>query len=100
MKSVLIPPPMVVQPQGHINAVTAHEWQHKLKQAMISPYISGLLLDLGHVDSLDSAGLMVLVETLQIGKNLGRTLRLRRVSRSIKMILELSQLDKVFEIID
>ncbi len=55
---------------------------------------------MGQVESIDSAGLMVLVSALSMAQRLNKRLSLCSVSHSVRMIFELTQLDKVFEIFD
>jgi anti-sigma B factor antagonist len=55
-------------------------------------------VDLEQVESLDSAGLMALVSGVKLAQRLGLSLSLSSVSPTLKIIFELTQLDKVFEI--
>jgi anti-anti-sigma factor len=49
---------------------------------------------------LDSAGLIALVAALQRSRMLGKQLYLCSVPPGIRMIFELTQLDRVFEILE
>lgn len=88
----------VVRPQGHINAANAPEFGRQLTAAMSSDRKAVVLVDMEQVESLDSAGLMVLVSALTQAQTQNQRFGLCCVSPSIRIIFELTQLDRVFEI--
>ncbi len=90
----------VVSPQGSLNANNALEFERNLTQALTQNAKSILLVDLKAIESIDSSGLMALVSALKLAQDLGRRLVLGAVSPSVKIILEVTQLDKVFEIFE
>lgn len=90
----------VVQPAGHINAANAAEFQAMLMSAVSASQAAGLLVDMGQVESLDSAGLIALVSTLTQAQQLDKRFGLCHLSPSIRIIFELTQLDRVFEIVE
>ncbi|NEP11639.1 MAG: STAS domain-containing protein [Symploca sp. SIO1A3] len=90
----------IIQPSGHVNASNAGEFQLQLTKAMVSEEHSVLLVDMHQVESLDSAGLMALVSVLSLAQSLQRRFSLCCVAPSIRIIFELTQLDKAFEIFD
>ncbi|MDF0553956.1 STAS domain-containing protein [Kamptonema sp. UHCC 0994] len=101
MQTVLVKPPIkVIQPEGRINASNAPEFEYQLTAAVLSPENDCLLVDLGKVDFLDSAGLMILVSGFNLSKRLNRRFTLCSVLPSVMMIFELTQLDRVFEIFE
>lgn len=101
MQTTLVRPQFaVIQPKGHVNAGVAAEFQHKLATALSSQLHSGLLVDLSQVESLDSAGLMALVSALRLAQKTGKQFSLCSVSPAIRIIFELTQLDRVFEIFE
>jgi anti-sigma B factor antagonist len=101
MQSVLVRPQAVtIRPQGHINAANAVEFQHQLAIAVTSQQNTALLVDMSQVESLDSAGLMALVAALRLAHTTNRRFSLCSVSAPIRIIFELTQLDRVFEIFD
>jgi anti-anti-sigma factor len=59
-----------------------------------------LLVDMSQVESLDSAGLLALVSTLTLAQQIDKQFALCHVSASIRIIFELTQLDRVFEIFE
>lgn len=89
----------ILQPTGHINAANASEFQTQLSKAVASDP-EAVLIDMQRVESLDSAGLMVLVSSLSLAQSLKRRLSLCSVAPSIRIIFELTQLDAAFEIFD
>lgn len=89
----------ILQPTGHINAANASEFQNQLSKAVASDP-EAVLIDMQRVESLDSAGLMVLVSSLSLAQSLKRRLSLCSVAPSIRIIFELTQLDAAFEIFD
>lgn len=90
----------IIQPSGHLNASNAVEFQLQLTAAMMSEEHSVLLVDMHQVESLDSAGLMALVSALSLAQRLQCRFTLCCVAPSIRIIFELTQLDKAFEIFD
>lgn len=101
MQSTLIRPSVaLVQPSGHVNAANAVEFQRQLTAAITCDESSMLLVDMEQVESLDSAGLMALVSALRQAHHLGRRFSLCSVSAAIRIIFELTELDKAFEIFE
>lgn len=101
METVLTPLSVqVLRPQGYLNAVTAPEFQDQLTRALAVPGSEAVLVDFEQVESLDSAGLMVLVSGLRLANSLQRRFSLCAVSPSIRIIFELSRLDQVFEMFE
>lgn len=88
----------VIRPQGCLNATNAWELERDLTTALAQDGNTILLVDLASVESIDSAGLMVLVSALKLAGRLGRSFRVGSVSPAIRIIFELTQLDRVFEI--
>ena len=78
------------------SALQLHCW---LQAAVLAEQNSGLVVDLGQAESIDSANLMALVSALKFARGLGKQLALCSVSPAIYMILEMTQLDRVFEIV-
>lgn len=89
----------IIQPSGHINASNASEFQRQLTSAVASQQ-NAVLVDMHRVESLDSAGLMGLVSALSLAQNLKRRFSICCIAPSIKIIFELTQLDRAFEIFE
>lgn len=91
---------VVIRLQGCLNATKALDFEQQLTTAIEQRHCSILLVDLKQVESLDSAGLMALIAALKKAQSLGRRLSLCCVSPTIKLIFELTQLDRAFEIFE
>jgi anti-sigma B factor antagonist len=89
-----------IQPQHSLNAINALDFERDLTIALSHDYCSTLLVDLEQVESIDSAGLMALVSGVKLAQCLGKRLRLCSVSPQLKIIFEITQLDKIFEMND
>jgi anti-sigma B factor antagonist len=99
MQAVLDYPKItVISPQGCLSAKNALEVETNLTKALAQDGVSILLVNLEYVESLDSAGLMALVSALKLAQKLGRRLSLCSLSPSLKIIFELTQVDRIFEI--
>jgi anti-sigma B factor antagonist len=90
----------VIQPDGHINATNAAELQQQLLATVSAQEHASLLVDMSKVESLDSAGLMAFVSALTLAQRLNKRFSLFGVSPSVRIVFELTQLDRVFEIFD
>lgn len=101
MQNVLVrPQAAMICPSGCLNAAVATEFQAQLTAGILSEHHSAVVVDLSQVEALDSAGLMVLVSALRLAQRRGKCLSLCSVSTSIRIIFELTQLDRVFEIFE
>lgn len=90
----------VVSPTGDISADNAEVLQRQLAETVTAIEQSHLFVDMTGVKSLDSAGLMVFVSTLTLAQQLGKQLTLFGVCPAVRIVFELTQLDRVFEILD
>jgi len=88
----------IIKPNGSLTAMNSSELQSKLTQALKQPQTESLLLDMENIDFLDSAGLMSLVRVLQLAIALGKNFSLCALSPSVKIIFEVTQLEKSFTI--
>lgn len=101
MQTLLVHKPItVIRPLDHLNAATAGAFTEQLTTTISAPGVEAVLVDVGAVTFIDSAGLMALISGLRQAKKMGRRFSLCSVTAGIKMILELSQLDRVFEIFE
>lgn len=99
MQAILNNPKItIVRPQGSLNAVNGLKLEEELSIALNQTKSTIVLIDLKEVDLIDTAGLMTLVSALRKAKQLEQRLRLCSVSPSHRIIFELTQLDRVFEI--
>lgn len=90
----------IFQAQGSLNASNAHDFQSSLMQKIQSERADGLFVDMSQVESLDSAGLISLVSALKHARQLQKRLCLCSVPPAIRIVFELTQLDRAFEMVD
>lgn len=90
----------VIRPQGGLNTSNVIEFQEQMTTAVAQKGQTIVLVDMEQVESLDSDGLMALVYGLRLAQTLEQRFSLCSVSPSIRIILELTQLDRVFEIFE
>ena len=101
MQTMIVKPQVTVFPaKGYVNAANAGGFQRQLTTAVAAPDVSILLLDMEQVEYIDSAGLMTLVSALNLAGSLGRRFSICSVSPAVRMIFELTQLDRVFEVFE
>ncbi len=98
--TIAYPEVTVVCPHGAVNASNAVDFQQEMARAIAQNKKSNVLVNLEQVESLDSAGLMALVSSLRLAQSLGSQFSLCGVSPSIRIIFEVTQLDRVFEIFE
>lgn len=89
----------IIQPSGHINAANASEFQNQLTSAVTATQ-QPVLVDMNRVESLDSAALMSLITAFRLAQSLDRRFGICSVPATVRIIFELTQLDKAFEIFD
>ena len=90
----------IFQAQGSLNASNAQDFQGSLMRQIQSDRASGLFVDMSQVESLDSAGLISLVSALKHARQLQKRLCLCSVPPAIRIVFELTQLDRAFEMVD
>lgn len=95
--TIALPKVTIICPHGAINAVNAGDFQQRMVKALTQDEEANVLVNLEQVESLDSAGLMALVSSLKLAQSLNRRFSLCCVSPSIRIIFELTQLERVFE---
>ncbi|NHC37059.1 STAS domain-containing protein [Scytonema millei] len=100
MQTMTAPRATVIRPNGHFNAANAADFQRYLTAEVTQATQDCIVVNLEQVESMDSAGLMVLVHGLRVAQSLGKSFHLCSVAPSIRIIFELTQLDSVFEILD
>ncbi|NEP17486.1 MAG: STAS domain-containing protein [Leptolyngbya sp. SIO4C1] len=86
----------VIRPLGAITAASADKFTQELVSAISSETAAELMVDMSEVDTLDSAGLVSLMSALKTAQSLSKQLSLCSVPPSIRIVFELTQLDRVF----
>jgi anti-anti-sigma factor len=90
---------IVIQPQSRLDGPGGQVLMQQLK-GLIQDHHQLWIIDMTHVSFIDSAGLGVLVNALKSARNQGCQLVLCNLSATVKLILEITQLDRVFEVFD
>lgn len=88
----------LIQPTGNVHAANAVDFQEHLHHSVSTQDHLVFVVDMSFVEFLDSAGLMALVSSRSLAQRLGKRFILCSLQPTIKMILELTQLDQIFEI--
>jgi anti-sigma B factor antagonist len=88
----------LVRAQGDVNASNANALEAQIHQAVKSE-ATAILVDMSQVESFDSAGLMALVSSLSLAQSLDKRLSLCSMPANVRIMLEVTQLDRVFEIL-
>jgi len=89
-----------LQPSGYVTAANVSDFQETLAVAVNSKEHSVFLVDMHQVEFLDSAGLMALVTAFRQAQSLGKRFSLCSLPPSVRIIFELTQLDRAFEIFE
>jgi anti-sigma B factor antagonist len=87
----------VLKMSGSFDIYTAgevREWIEKSTEK--SP--ANIVVDMEEVDFIDSTGLATLVQGLKHAREMDGDIRLSGVQQPVRMVFELTRLDKVFEI--
>ena len=90
---------IVIQPQSRLDEQGGRALMQQL-MSIIQEHHQLWILDMTHVSFIDSSGLGILVSALKSARNKGCKLLLCNLSATAKLILEITQLDQVFEIFD
>ncbi len=88
----------VLQPCQTLNAETVVDFQASLVDVIASDEYSLILIDMSQIDVLDRNALMALVSAQTLARNHQQTLGLCCLSPAARIVLEVTQLDQVFEI--
>jgi anti-sigma B factor antagonist len=89
----------VIRPHGRLNMVTAPS----LKEIVTTAIETGtprIIIDLADVDFMDSSGLGALVSVLKSARQAGGDLRISSPSDQVRMVLTLTNLDRVLALYD
>ncbi|MFN5516474.1 MAG: STAS domain-containing protein [Cyanobacteriota bacterium] len=84
----------VYSAQGLWTAANAPDCLTALEEWTRSQTAPRLTLDLSQVEFMDSAGLTVMIKTFRLAQSLGKDFRLCRPSPALRILLEVTQLDR------
>ena len=88
------------RPEGFLSAANASEFLERLTVEVKSSVDSALLVNMEAVEFMDSAGLMALIKAFRLAESLGRRFGICSLAPSVRIMFELTQLDKAFEIFE
>jgi anti-sigma B factor antagonist len=88
---------VVLTPTGRLDITTAWQFRLKLQECIskISPYV---VVNLSHVNFIDSSGLTSLVAGMRDADKVNGSFRLCNVHPEAKLVFEVTMMDSVFEI--
>lgn len=92
--------PSIIQPTGSLNAQNVAQFFDEVNRVVAHSPHSYVLVDMKRVDNIDSAGLMALVSAFRLAQTANKRFLVCSVTRTVRMILELTQLDEVLEIVE
>ena len=90
----------VICPSGILNAESASKFEEELFAAVRSNCEGELVVDMSKVESLNNAGLVSLMSALNTARVRSKRLRICSAPPSIRIVFELTQLDRVFTMVD
>ncbi len=88
----------VFEPSGYITAANVEDFQEKLTNFVTHNPNREFLVDMHQVEFIDSAGLVAIVSAFRLAQRLNRKLSVCSLSPSVRIIFELTQLDRALEI--
>ncbi|MGD1865242.1 MAG: STAS domain-containing protein [Phormidesmis sp.] len=93
-------PVTIICPSGILNAESASSLTREITLASRNPCANELVVDMSRVESLDNAGLVSLMSALNaVGPRFSQ-LSICAAPPSIRIVLEMTQLDRLFRVID
>jgi anti-anti-sigma factor len=91
--------PKIIQPSGILDSVQASQFRQEVVAAL-QEGARVIVIDFKGVTFMDSSGLGALVLSLKSVRSAGAQLFLCSINEQIKMLFELTNMDRVFEIFD
>ena len=98
--SIRNPSVVIACPPGTLNAESASRFQQQLVSAIRDSCGRELIVDMSAVDSLDNAGLVSFMSTLNAARVQSKRLSICSAPPSVRIVFELTQLDRVFTMIE
>lgn len=89
------PQTVLVTVAGEVDAASSGALRASIKDALTGGY-KKVVLDMGGVSFIDSAGLRVLIDSQKLGENSGATLSIESPSDVVKRLLEMTALTERF----
>ncbi|MGB3299089.1 MAG: STAS domain-containing protein [Phormidesmis sp.] len=98
--SVSFPAVTVICPSGVLNAKSASEFEQQLFSAMRHDCSGELVVDMSHVESLDNDGLVAFMSAMNAARAKSQRLSICAAPPAIRIVFELTQLDRVFTMVE
>lgn len=89
----------IIEPEGILDGTKTSDFQHQIDQSIDSG-IHTILVDFSNVTFMDSSGLGALVKAFKSLKAAEVDLFLCSINEQIKMLFELTSMDKYFAVLD
>ncbi len=89
----------IIEPKGILDSTKATDFRDNIDRS-IQNGVQIILVDFTDVTFMDSSGLGTLVLSLKTVRNAGVKLFLCSINEQVKMLFELTSMDRVFEIFD
>ncbi|ELS02043.1 anti-anti-sigma factor [Xenococcus sp. PCC 7305] len=89
----------IIEPKGILDGTKAGDFRDNIDRS-IKNGVQIILVDFTNVTFMDSSGLGTLVLSLKTVRNAGIKMFLCSINEQIKMLFELTSMDRVFEIFD
>jgi anti-sigma B factor antagonist len=84
----------VIEPSGRLDMVAAPQLK-ALVQTAVADGATPVVIDLQEVQFIDSTGLGALISGLRATRQAGSDLRIARAATQVKMVLEMTHIDRV-----
>ena len=89
----------IIEPKGILDGTKASDFRENIDRC-IKAGVQIILVDFTNVTFMDSSGLGTLVLSLKTVRNAGIKMFLCSINEQVKMLFELTSMDRVFEIFD
>ncbi|OUC15542.1 MAG: hypothetical protein B0A82_06255 [Alkalinema sp. CACIAM 70d] len=87
----------VIYPTGLLDSIQGNQLRQEINQLVDNGHPC-ILIDCRDVELMDSSGLSALVMAFQKVRSVGGTLGLRAINDQVRMLLELTAMDGIFQI--
>ncbi|HIK26922.1 MAG: STAS domain-containing protein [Oscillatoriaceae bacterium SKW80] len=91
--------PIILQPQARLDSIGGKALQKQIADIAAEEH-DVWVIDMTEVDFIDSSGLFALVSGLKLAREKKCRFAICNVKTPVKLIFEITQLDRVFEIFD
>lgn len=92
------PHPAVLRMRGDIDFFTEDDFRAEAERLLEGEAITGLVVDLGEVATMDSSGLGLLVDLLRLCQEIGLSMTLREVPDQLRQLLDLTELGQLIRV--